>query len=76
MPRIDYLVTGLCEEVDYWKKEAEHWQSKYEELNQKYGDMLDSSIKASHRASLGMLAIALNDEELAKAVAGDDTKDE
>lgn len=72
MSRIDGLVFDLCNEIDDWKAEAEYWKQKYEELNQKYSDMLDSSIKASHRASLGMLAIALNDEDLAKVVAGED----
>jgi hypothetical protein len=73
MQRAERLILGLCDEIDEWRELAAHWKTKYEELNEKYNNVMDSSIKASQRASLGMLAIALDDEGLAKAVAGEES---
>jgi hypothetical protein len=69
MNRFDRLVSELCGEIDVLDGDAEYWKSKYEEIKLKYDSLLDSSIAASHRASLGMLAIATNDKELAEAIA-------
>lgn len=73
MQRAERLILGLCDEIDEWKAEAKYWQDEYEKLNTKYNNMLNSSIKASQRTSLGMLAIALDDKELAKAIAGEES---
>lgn len=73
MQRAERLILGLCDEIDEWREEAAHWKAKYEELNEKYNNVLDSGIKASQRTSLGMLAIALDDKELAKAIAGEES---
>jgi hypothetical protein len=66
--RVDGLVSDLCEEIDRNQDEIEYWKCKYEEINAKYSKLLDSSVSNAWRVSLGMVAIATHDKELAEAI--------
>lgn len=34
MRRSELLIVDLCDEIDYWKSEADRWKKEYEDLRE------------------------------------------
>ena len=64
----DKMFTQLCEDVDYWKEEAQNWKEKYEKLNAEYMDLLDGSRRhaSAMMANQLKLCMAVDPDKLRK----------
>ncbi len=59
----------LCEEIDYWKSEAQKWENQYNEMVAKYNTLINDDIKHSQVMIGNLVKLALvSDEEKIKQV--------
>ena len=65
MKTFDRTILNLCQEVDYWKEQAETWKQKYEEQFQEtmqfYRQQNDEAMKGVANAL--MFALSVTDNE-------------
>ncbi len=47
IPRTEFLINDLCEEIDFYKEQMLHYKKLYEESEAKYSKLLDDSYKHS-----------------------------
>jgi hypothetical protein len=63
MSAFDRTVFSLCEEIDYWKSEAEYWKAEYGRLENESREYLDSSLKSSQECAGNMLRLLMADSD-------------
>jgi len=68
--KIDEMVSSLCSEVDTLREDRDFWLKQYQDLKEKYDALVTNDVKFADMMQLGMVAVALNNEELAKYIAG------
>ena len=62
---IDLKFSELCDEIDYWKIEAEHWKNEYDKLWKENGKKLQEDLDRSKKglANALMIALSVKDDE-------------
>lgn len=68
MKTINLKFNELCDEIDYWKDEAEHYRLKYEKLHKEYIGQLDKSTKDSMDMCGKIFSVMLRSEQTEKGV--------
>lgn len=62
MKKAESLFLELCEEIDYWKSEANYYKEQYEKANKDFQEATTRSINHNMDMVGQMLKIALNSE--------------
>lgn len=60
MQRIEILTADLCEEIDYWKSEANKWKSLYEEERDANIKAMNERFEESKKGVANALLFALS----------------
>lgn len=68
MKTVNMKFNELCDEIDFWKGEAEYYRLKYEKLHKKYMGHLDDSTKDSMNMCGKIFSIMLRSEETEKGI--------
>ncbi len=67
--KVDEMVSSLCSEIDILREDRDFWLKQYQDLKEKYDALAINNVKFADMMQLALVAVALNDEELAKHVA-------
>ncbi len=68
--RIDFLVSDLCAEIDYWEKQAHTYKQKYEESEKKYNNLIQQDIKHGQEMIGNMVKLFLNPDKVCQNLLG------
>lgn len=62
-PRVEKLIQALCEEVDFWREEAQIWEAKYTEARSQIIEMGQQSIESTKNLTVAVLTGLLATEQ-------------
>jgi hypothetical protein len=63
MKTVDIKFSQLCEEIDYWKSEAQYWKEMHDKINREHNEFISERLTES-KVGIGnalMLLLATND---------------